>query len=125
LSSDFRDKIADPIGIRGERDHQLQRFLQTDAAINRGNSGGPLLNINGEGLRIEAGLRTTYATSRFEAYGHEISIELLGVETTAIAYFFADPGIERNVLGRRGWLDRMRFGLVHYDQVVYIADYNK
>jgi len=28
-----------------EPGHQLQRFLQTDAAINPGNSGGPLLNI--------------------------------------------------------------------------------
>jgi len=79
------------------------------------------------GLRIEEGLRKTYATanSRFEAYGHEISIQVLGTETTATVYFFADPGIERNVLGRRGWLDRLRFGLVDYEQVVYIADYNK
>jgi hypothetical protein len=29
------------------------------------------------------------------------------------------------VLGRRGWLDRLRFGLVDYEQLVYIADYNK
>ena len=36
-----------------------------------------------------------------------------------------DPIIERNVLGRRGWLDRLRFGLVDYEQVVYIADYNR
>lgn len=79
------------------------------------------------GLRVEEGVRRTFATanSRFGAYGHEISIQVLGTETTATAYFFADPGIERNVLGRGGWLDRLRFGLVDYDQVVYLADYNK
>jgi len=79
------------------------------------------------GLRVEEGVRKTYATanSRFEAYGHEISIQVLGTETTATAYFFADPSIERNVLGRRGWLDRLRFGLVDYEHAVYIADYNR
>ncbi|SPF41769.1 hypothetical protein SBA4_2790008 [Candidatus Sulfopaludibacter sp. SbA4] len=79
------------------------------------------------GLRVEEGVRKTYATanSRFEAYGHEISIRVLDVETTATVYFFADGSIEKNVLGRRGWLDRLRFGLVDYEQAVYISDYNK
>jgi hypothetical protein len=78
-------------------------------------------------LRIEAGVRKTFATanSQFEAYGHEISIEVLGLETVAMVYFLADPGIQRNVLGRCGWLDRLRFGLVDYHQAVYIAGYNK
>jgi len=40
-------------------------------------------------------------------------------------YFFADPAIERNVLGRRGWLDRMRLGLVDYDHTIYLSDYNE
>jgi len=73
------------------------------------------------------GDRKRYSTANgwFEAYGHQISIEVLGTETTATAYFFADPGIVRNVLGRCGWLDRLRFGLVDYEQAVYIADYNK
>ena len=79
------------------------------------------------GLQVEEGVRKTYATanSRFEAYGHEVSIQVLGTETAATVYFFADPGIERNVLGRHGWLDRLRFGLVDYEQAVYVADYNK
>jgi len=42
-----------------------------------------------------------------------------------MVYFFAESGIARNVLGRRGWLDRLRFGLVDYDQAIYIAEYNK
>lgn len=79
------------------------------------------------GLRVEEGVRKTYSTanSRFEAYGHEVSIQVLGTETTALAYFYADPSIARNVLGRRGWLDRLRLGLVDYEQAVYVADYNR
>ena len=79
------------------------------------------------GLQVEEGARRTYSTanSRFEAYGHEIAVEVLGAQTTATVYFFKDSNIERNVLGRRGWLDRIRFGLVDYERLVYIADYNK
>lgn len=41
------------------------------------------------GLRLEEGIRRTYATanSRFEAYGHEVTIQVLGVETSATVYF--------------------------------------
>ena len=79
------------------------------------------------GLRVEDGVRKTYATanSRFEAYGHEILIQVLGTETTSVAYFYADPSIVRNVLGRRGWLDRLRFGVVDYDRMVYLSEYGE
>ena len=43
----------------GSQGHQLQRFLQTDAAINPGNSGGPLLDIRGQVV----GVNTMIATS--------------------------------------------------------------
>ncbi|MBI4904793.1 MAG: hypothetical protein HY820_14225 [Acidobacteria bacterium] len=42
-----------------------------------------------------------------------------------MVYFFADTGIEKNVLGRRGWLDRVKIGIVDHDQTIHVADYSE
>lgn len=64
------------------------------------------------------------ANSAFEALGHEVQISVLGVSTYAMVYFFADEEINKNVLGRAGWLDRVRVGLVDHDSMLYVAPYN-
>ena len=58
----------------GEPGHQLQQFLQTDAAINRGNSGGPLLNINGDVIGINTMIAS--GSGNFEGIGFALPSNL-------------------------------------------------
>jgi hypothetical protein len=79
------------------------------------------------GLTLERGDRMRFRTANggFEAFGHEVEISVLGVATNSMVYFFADPLIDKNVLGRIGWLDRVCLGLVHPDSKVYLAAYDQ
>jgi hypothetical protein len=78
------------------------------------------------GLDLTSGVMTRFRTanSTFEAYGHEVEVEVLGIITHTLVYFFADPSVRKNVLGRGGWLDRVRLGLIDYDRRLYLAPYD-
>ena len=77
-------------------------------------------------IDLTSGIRKRFRTanSGFEAYGHEIELIAFGVATQSMVYFFADAMIDKNVLGRTGWLDRVRLGLNHHDSKIYLAPYD-
>ena len=43
------------------------------------------------------------------------------LKVDALVFFFANGNIQKNLLGRRGWLDRVKFGLDEYQQLVYLS----
>ena len=52
----------------------IEDFIQTDAVINRGNSGGPLVNAAGEVIGINTAIASTSGT--YQGYGFAVPIEL-------------------------------------------------
>ena len=78
------------------------------------------------GLDLTSGVLTRFQTANsiFDAYGHEVEIDVLGIVNHSLVYFFAEPSIRKNVLGRGGWLDRVRVGLVDHDRALYLAEYD-
>jgi len=99
-----------------------------DAKIDSGASHCLFQRDHGEilGLDIEAGERKYFSTvtGPVETFGHVVQIETLGIAFDSMVYFFANAAINKSVLGRTGWLDRIRFGLVDYDQTLYLAPYD-
>jgi hypothetical protein len=74
------------------------------------------------GLSVESGtpIRFTTAMGSFDAYGHMLSLETLGYSFDSTVYFAMHAGFRRNVLGRRGWIDHLRLGLIEYESKLYL-----
>ena len=78
------------------------------------------------GIAVEQGIPTRLGglTGTLEAFGHEVTLQTGNIAFQSIVYFARYPGIERNLLGRRGWLRNLRLGLIDYDNLLYLSEYN-
>ncbi len=78
------------------------------------------------GLSIESGLPQPIgtATGSFLTYGHEVTLGAAGYDFDSVVYFAADENINRNVLGRHGWLDRVVLGLIDYEGKLLLSRYS-
>src|SRR5260370_16407452 len=113
------ERITLPLVLRsGEETVDLLAQVDTGASnclLEREH--GEMLNLD-----IEAGDRKTFATAtgRIEAFGHVVTVDVLDHRFESTVYFFADERISKNLLGRVGWLDRVRLGVVDHDHLLYL-----
>ena len=79
------------------------------------------------GLEIETGfpLRMTTATGAFDAFGHTINLSVLGIEIESTVYFAAEESFYLNILGRQGFLDRVKLGLIDYEGKLLLSAYGE
>ena len=78
------------------------------------------------GIDVAAGDRVEIGTvtGSFVAYGHEVTLEAAGIALDTLVYFAGQYDLPRNVLGRRGWMDRLRLAVVDYDGLLYVSRYD-
>ncbi len=79
LTSTMTQGIVSALGrqiniISDRQGYQIENFIQTDAAVNPGNSGGPLIDISGAVVGINTAIATT--NQRYQGYSFAIPINL-------------------------------------------------
>jgi len=79
------------------------------------------------GLDIENGLpkRMGSLTGTLDTFGHEVTLQTLDISVQSVVYFAKYPGLERNLLGRTGWLEKLRLAVIHYDRLLYFDEYDQ
>lgn len=103
--------------------------VDVEAKIDAGSTYCIFERHHGEGLNldIESGtpVDINTATGSFRAFGHELTLSVLGIETVATVYFAENEFFDRNVLGRIGWLDRVKLGLIEQESKLLLSEYQK
>lgn len=104
-------------------------FINCEARVDTGAEVCLFQRAIGEALEIpiENGVkkRLETLTGVLTAYGHEVVLELLGLQLQTVVYFAESDEVRRNLLGRQGWLQLIRLGIVDYDSELYLSLYDE
>jgi hypothetical protein len=78
------------------------------------------------GLDIERGVEQRFGTALgvFTAYGHQVNLESLGFRFESYVFFASDDAMTKNVLGRRGWPDMLKIGIIDYVNELYVSRFD-
>jgi hypothetical protein len=74
-------------------------------------------------IDIESGIKANLSTlaGNLSAFGHYVELETLGLKFDTLVYFAQDYALNRNLLGRQGWLQLIKIGLDDYRNEIYIS----
>lgn len=74
-------------------------------------------------IDIESGYKKRLSTlvGGLSAFGHSLELETLGLKFETFVYFAEDYALDRNLLGRQGWLQLVKIGLDDYRSELYIS----
>ena len=74
------------------------------------------------GIEVENGYQQNFSTlgGGIIAYAHEIELETLGLRFQSYVYFAENYAVNRNLLGRQGWLQLVTLGLNDYKSELYL-----
>jgi hypothetical protein len=104
-------------------------FINCDAKVDTGAEVCLFQRAIGEALEIQihngVKKRLETLTGVLTAYGHEIILEMLGLRLQTVVYFAESDQIRRNLLGRQGWLQLIKLGIVDYDSEIYVGLYDE
>jgi hypothetical protein len=120
----LKSGIALPISlISGELE------ITVDAKLDTGASHSIFARVHGEnlGFDIESGepLNVATVTGNFRAFGHELIVRALNVEIYTKIYFAENELMRKSVLGRQGFLDRVKLGLIDYEGKLFLSGYGE
>jgi hypothetical protein len=78
-------------------------------------------------IDLESGYREKFSTlgGRIFAYGHFIELETLGLRFESFVYFAESYAVNRNLLGREGWLQLVKLGVVDYENRLFLSPYSE
>lgn len=104
-------------------------FINCDAKVDTGAEVCLFQRAIGEALEIpiENGVekRLETLTGVLTAYGHEVVLEVLGLRIQTVVYFAESGDVSRNLLGRQGWLQLIKIGIVDYDSELFLGIYDE
>ena len=94
LSNTVTSGIISSLGRFSNQPGTISNYIQTDAAVNPGNSGGPLVNLRGEIVGINSAIATR--TGTFNGISFAIPVDIVA---NTVEQLVETGGVERGFLG--------------------------
>jgi len=78
------------------------------------------------GVDVESGRVQRFRTmaGSFVTYEHEVTLHTLGIEFSTAVFFAHDASFNKSFVGRSGWLDRLRLGIIDHDRLLLLSAYD-